>query len=143
MNTSVFFEQGDVVNLQLTQGAYPFSLVYDLDGNLTHTLILQSRVVYADALGITVAGHNGAPITPRVGVDPVPDTVMSSARGTFFPWRSVESIDKVMTSEEYNSAWTRHLDLEEEYYQQTGKYPDSQETFYRWENNLSPVIPHV
>ena len=96
MNTSTYFSTGDVVNITLTKAAWPF----DPDVYVP-SLILQGRVIYADALGIAMVDGGGGSIMPRSRNSDFIEHVDQNSRGNFYPWHSVDAISLVCRSADY------------------------------------------
>lgn len=134
MNTSEYLRTGDAVNLTVTKRAYPYVLSYDVAGDLVTNLTLQGRVIYADALGVCIHTTGGL-IVPSSNPDndlmPTPDP--EHDRGAFFPWRSIDRVQLLQRSADYEAAWVVKFAEEEVYAEDhDGAYPESQREYVAW-----------
>ncbi|MDR2294507.1 MAG: hypothetical protein LBE05_04820 [Microbacterium sp.] len=128
MNASSFLTAGDVVNLSVLSSAYPFAGFSEEE-----TRSLQSRVIFADALGVAVVS-NGSICMPGFGDDhsEIADSELQGERGVFFPWNSVVSITKVLDAEKYGAAWDAHNNRDLAFYGANGHWAESNREYRAW-----------
>ncbi len=136
MDISGFLSTGDVINLVLVDRAYPFDRGLGEDDQAPSRL--QGRVGFVDDVGLYVHS-NGGRCTASFDEDAaeIDGSELTGIGGTFFPWRSVISLTKVMDSDRYNADWRKNDRDAEAYYHANGAYPESNSEFFQWRNSLS------
>ncbi|MDQ1082506.1 MULTISPECIES: hypothetical protein [Microbacterium] len=139
MGVAEFLSRGDVVNVVLTEEAYPF--VRDEEERARLNLDrngLQGRVVFADQVGLHVHSHGGRCMPLFEGdSSKVEDADLDESRGTFFPWGSVVSVVRVTDSAQYEESWQKHERDEQAFYNANGSWAESGHEFFSWRNSIS------
>lgn len=138
MDVTSFLSHGDVVNVVLTEEAFPFVRDLDGSGSLRPRNGLQGRVIFVDPVGLHLYSHGGR-CMPLFEEDSakIEDSDLDPNAGTFFPWRSVVSVVKVTDTVQYGTAWQQHERDLEAFYNANGSWAESSGEFYRWRNSLS------
>ncbi|WP_336624977.1 MULTISPECIES: hypothetical protein [unclassified Microbacterium] len=136
MGVAEFLSFGDVVNVVLTEEAFPF--VQDPTDSRGTRNGLQGRVIFADTVGLRVYSDGGR-CMPLFADDSykIEESSLTGNGGAFFPWSSVVSVVKVSDSERYEAEWEQHERDQEAFYNAHGSSPASSSEFYRWRNSIS------
>lgn len=138
MGVGEFLSFGDVVNVVLTEEAYPFTRDPEDSHQRRNRNGLQGRVTFADLAGILVYSHGGR-CMPLFEEDSskVELSDLEGDPGRFFPWRSVVSVAKVADSALYEEVWQKHERDLDAYVNAHDELPESSSQFYKWRNSLS------
>lgn len=139
MGVTKWLSPGDVVNVVLTEDAFPFLRDEDQSERSNPPRnSLQGRVIFADQVGLHVHSHGGR-CTPLFAEDSskIEATDLDVNRGTFFPWRSVVSVVKVVDSAQYEADWESHYRDEQAFYNANGSWAETSHEFYKWRNSIS------
>lgn len=141
MSVTELLSRGDVVNVVLTEEAFPFARDEEESARLgTGRNSLQGRVIFADQVGLHMYSHGGR-CMPLFADDSsqIEDDDLDESRGTFFPWTSVVSVKRVADSERYAVAWQSHERDQQAFYNANGSWAESSHEFYQWRNSISPT----